>query len=112
MYVGVVWVGMAESASKQIPDAVREIKEDRSKALRAPKELTEGNPEGVDDARTAARFIGEQGGTAMFEVVTTKLRSFPEGKDMRDEHSQVSVCNWARAQDPEIIDASEEEWSE
>jgi hypothetical protein len=97
--------------SSTVPEKLQEIKADRSKALRTPKELPDGNPEGVEDARTAARYIGERDGNPMFEVVTTRLVNFPVGADKTEKHSQLRVAKWVRDNDPEVIDATEE-WPE
>ena len=84
-------------------ELVEKVKADQSKALHAPKSLDD-YPD-VDGARTAARYLG--GGE--FEVVTTKVKNFPKGKDNVGTHSWTSVVNWATAQNPDVIDVVDEE---
>lgn len=106
---------MAAKATEELPEKLREIKDDRSKALRAPKDIGDkAAPEAdsVDDARTAVRYSAEAFGTDQFDVVTTRLSGFPVGKDSYSVQTQDTVAQWVGSNDPEIIDADEEEWSE
>ncbi|QLG62853.1 hypothetical protein [Halorarum salinum] len=89
---------------------LQQIKDDRSKALRAPKDTSNYDYDG--DARTAARYIGDcAGGTPMFEIVSTRVRKFPEGSDMHDEHEQRSIKNWILGHEDsiEVIDVEDED---
>lgn len=101
--------------SNEIPEKLQEIKDDRSKALRAEKDVGErAIPEAEhldEDPRTAVRFQEVETGTPVFDVVTTKVSGFPLGKDSYSKQAQHTVAKWVEANDPEVIDASEEGWS-
>ena len=114
------WISLVDDESplradggepREVPDAVETIKEDQSRALRAPKERTNEGPEAIEGARTAVRYLGESfDGTDRFEIITTKVSGFPLGKDLHGQHTESEVINWAIAQEPTLIDASEEAW--
>lgn len=85
-----------------VDELLQTIKNDRSKALRAPK--TVGDVEQVDDPRTAVRYLEDRGGVPYFEVVTTVTTGFPLGRDNVSEQTQEPVTSWCEANDPVVID--------
>lgn len=99
----------------EIPEKLQTIKDDESKALRAEKDIGDkADPDAhhVDDPRTAVRFAGVDDGVPKYRVVTTKLSGFPLGKNDRQIESQDTIAKWVRKNDPEIIDASDEQWED
>jgi hypothetical protein len=116
------WVDYSDMAAADTPDSeetlpekLQQIKDDRSKALRAEKDLGDKehpDAEHVDEARTAVRFSEEKDGVARFDVVTTRLKGFPLGKDDFISGTQDEIADWVRKNDLEVIDADGEQWSE
>jgi hypothetical protein len=99
----------------ELPEKLQEIKGDESKALRAERDIGEKaapDADTVDDPRTAVRFDTVDDGVPKFRLVKTRLSGFPLGKDDRQVEPQDTVAKWVRANDPEIIDASDEQWEE
>jgi len=98
----------------EIPEKIQQIKDDRSKALRAEKDIGDDehpDAELVDEKRTAVRFSDEKDGVARFNVVTTRVKSFPLGTDNYTTGTQDEIADWVRKNDTEVIDADDEQWS-
>lgn len=94
-----------EQETEEVQDKLDQLKNDRKKALRAEKDLGEKEHDDAEDVdgRTAARFIGTFDGTALFQIVTTKLNGFPIGSDAVDEYTEDELKKWVEGQEPEIV---------
>ncbi len=106
----------SQPEADEIPEKLQTIKEDESKALRAEKELgDEAHPDAkhIDtEPRTAVRFSHITDGVASYDIVHTRITAFPLGIDSYSTYTQDTVADWVRKNDPEIIDASDEQWEE
>lgn len=99
----------------ELPEKIQTIKHEKSKALRAEKNIGDAaDPDAdlIDHPRTAVRFNSETDGVARFDVVTTRVSGFPLGKNDYTNAAQDEIADWVRRNDPEIIDASEEQWTD
>lgn len=84
----------------------RELVNDSSKALRAEK--TVDGADAVDDPRTAVRYVTTENTVPQFQVVSTKVQGFPEGKDMVGIHGLDNVADWIEQNDPQTIAVSDD----
>ena len=91
----------------EVEQLLQTIKTDRSKALRAEK--TAGDADKLDNPRTAVRYLEERAGVPYFEVVTTTTTGFPLGRESVSEQTQEPVTHWCEQNDPELIDARDDD---
>jgi len=96
-----------------IDNRLQEIIDDRTKALRAPKDIGDKahtDAEHVENPRSAARYVGKIDGEPMYEVVSTRLRKFPLGSDMHNLYREDQIADWVEQNDVSVVDAESESW--
>lgn len=88
------------------PEKLQRLIDDSTTALRAPKDIGDKahpDAEGVDDARTAVRYVGTDRGVEKFQVITTKLTAFPIGSTTVSIQTRDTVEHWIEANDVDEI---------
>lgn len=104
-----------DTKTESTPDKLQLIKDDRSQALRAPKNIGEAeHPDGelIEQPRTAVRFRGVDHGVPQFDFVTTKLTGFPIGTDIHIVATQDEIVDWMQQNSVSVIDAATETWKD
>lgn len=87
--------------------------DDPTAALRAPKDIGDKahpDADGIDDARTAVRYVGSDRGVEKFQVITTKLTTFPIGSTVASIETRDTVAAWVEVNDPDEIHIEDDDF--
>lgn len=81
-----------ESDTDTATTRIQQLVSNPERALRAEKSLDDYRD--IDGARTAVRYVGTDATVPMFQILSTRVKKFPEGTDFTGIHSMDEVVDW------------------